>query len=76
MEVLHFALEKATQQGHLAPLADTGLWQRTLIYANEVVAFLRPWVDDLGVFAAVIDDFGAASGLRTNLSKCSAHLIR
>jgi hypothetical protein len=25
MEALHFALEKATQLGHLAPLADTGL---------------------------------------------------
>jgi hypothetical protein len=27
-------------------------------------------------FAAIIEDFGAASGLRTNRSKCSAHLIR
>jgi hypothetical protein len=76
MEALHFALEKATQLGHLAPLADMGLRQRTSIYADDVVAFLRPRVDDLRVFAAIIDDFGAASGLRTNLSKCSAHLIK
>jgi hypothetical protein len=40
-----------------------------------VVAFLRPRVEDLRAFAAIIDDFGAASGLRTNLSKCSAHLM-
>jgi hypothetical protein len=33
-------------------------------------------VEDLRVFAAIIDDFGVASGLRTNLSKCSTHLIR
>jgi mannosylglycoprotein endo-beta-mannosidase len=76
MEVLHFALEKATQQGNLALLATSGLRQRTSIYADDVVAFLRPNVGDLRCFAAIIDDFGAASGLRTNLSKCSAHLIR
>jgi hypothetical protein len=62
--------------GHLAPLAASGLRQRTSIYVDDVVAFLCPHVDDLKTFAAIIDDFGAASGLRTNLSKCSAHLIR
>jgi hypothetical protein len=76
MEVLHYALEKATQEGHLAPLAALGLRQRTSIYANDVVAFLRPRVEDLRAFAAILDDFGTVSGLRTNLSKCSAHLIR
>jgi mannosylglycoprotein endo-beta-mannosidase len=76
MEVLHYALEKATQEGHLAHLAVSGLRQHTSIYANDVVTFLRPRVEDLRVFAVIIDDFGATSGLRTNLSKCSAHLIR
>jgi hypothetical protein len=76
MEVLHYALEKATQMGHLAPLAASGLRQRTTIYADDVVAFLHPHVDDLKTFAAIIDDFGIVSGLCTNLSKCSAHLIR
>jgi hypothetical protein len=33
-------------------------------------------MEDLRVFVAIIEDFGVASGLRTNLSKCSAHLIR
>jgi hypothetical protein len=63
MEVLHFGLEKATQQG-------------TSIYVNDVVAFLHTNVGDLKSFAAIIDDFGAASCLRTNLSKCYVHLIR
>jgi hypothetical protein len=36
----------------------------------------RPRVDGLRVFVAIIDDFGAASSLRTNLSNYSAHLIR
>jgi hypothetical protein len=62
--------------GAPGPLAATSLWQRTFIYADDVVAFVRPEVDDLRAFAAIIDDFGIALGLRTNLSKCSAHLIR
>jgi hypothetical protein len=60
MEVLHFALEKATQTGHLASLADVGLRQRTSIYADDVVTFLRPRVEDLRAFAAIVDDFGIA----------------
>jgi hypothetical protein len=76
MEVLHFMLEKATQEGQLAPLADTGLRQHTSIYADDVVTFIRPRVDELKTFAVIVGDFGMASGLRTNLSKCSAHLIR
>jgi hypothetical protein len=76
MEVLHFMLERETQEGQLAPLADTGLRQRMSIYADDVVTFLKPRVGDLRAFAAIVDDFGVASGLRTNLSKCLAHLIR
>jgi hypothetical protein len=76
MEVLHFMLEKATQEGQLAPLADTALCQRTSIYADDVVAFIRPHVDELRTVAAIVGDFGVASGLHTNLAKCSAHLIR
>jgi hypothetical protein len=69
-------LDKATHDVQLAPLADRGLCQRTSIYADDVVTFLRPRVDNLGTFVGIIDDFGVASGLRTNLSKCYAHLIR
>jgi hypothetical protein len=42
MKVLHFMMERATQEGQLAPLAHTGLCQRTPIYADNVVAFLKP----------------------------------
>jgi hypothetical protein len=76
MEILHYMLEKATQEGLLAPLDDTGVRQRTSIYVDDVVTFIGPRVDDLKTFAAIVGDFGIASGLRTNLSKCSAHLIR
>ncbi|KAM0922292.1 hypothetical protein ACQ4PT_006237 [Festuca glaucescens] len=49
---------------------------RTSIYADDVVTFLRPTVRDLRAFTAMIDDFGTASGLRTNIDKCSGNLIR
>jgi hypothetical protein len=76
MEVLHLMIEKASAVGLLAPLASSGLRHRTSIYADDVVTFLRPLALDLKVFAAIIQDFGDASGLRTNLAKCSANLIR
>jgi hypothetical protein len=77
MEVLHFALEKATQEGLLPPPPHYHRSPAThIIYAGDMVAFIRPSVGDLRSFAAIIKDFRAASGLRTNLSKCSAHLIR
>jgi hypothetical protein len=76
MEVLHLMIEKALAVGLLTPLAPSGLRHHTSIYADDVVTFLRPLALDLKVFAAIIQDFGDASGLRTNMAKCSANLIR
>ncbi|KAM0911172.1 hypothetical protein ACQ4PT_013675 [Festuca glaucescens] len=76
MEVLHLMIQKASSEGLLTPLTPTGLRHRTSIYADDVVTFLRPSVRDFRTFTAVIDDFGTASGLRTNIDKCSANLIR
>ncbi|KAM0918372.1 hypothetical protein ACQ4PT_008930 [Festuca glaucescens] len=76
MEILHLMIEKASSVGLLTPLAASGLRHRTSIYADDVVTFLRPSVLDFKVFSAIIQDFGAASGLRTNMDKCSANLIR
>ncbi|KAM0882550.1 hypothetical protein ACQ4PT_032242 [Festuca glaucescens] len=76
MEILHLMIEKASSMGLLTPLAESGLRHRTSIYADDVIVFLRPIVLDLKVFVAIIQDFGDASGLRTNMDKCSANLIR
>jgi hypothetical protein len=63
MEVLHFMLEKATQEDLLAPLAAVlGLRQRTSIYAEDVITFLRPRVDNLRTFAAIVCDFWGGIG--------------
>jgi hypothetical protein len=57
-------------------LLEPGLRHHTSIYADDIVAFLRPSAGDFLVFTAIIDDFVLASGLHTNLDKCSVHLIR
>jgi hypothetical protein len=38
---------------------------------DDVVTFLRPTEPDIRTYAAMVDDFGVASGLRTNLDKFS-----
>ncbi|KAM0910366.1 hypothetical protein ACQ4PT_014199 [Festuca glaucescens] len=76
MEILHLMIEKASSEGLLTPLAASGLHHRTSIYADDVVTFLRPTVLDFKVFSVIVQDFGAASGLCTNMDKCSANLIR
>jgi mannosylglycoprotein endo-beta-mannosidase len=76
MDVLHLMIEKAVAVGLLSELARTGLRHRTSMYADDVVTFFRPTYLDLHTCSAIVEDFGVASGLRTNLAKCSLHPIR
>ncbi|KAM0841630.1 hypothetical protein ACQ4PT_058894 [Festuca glaucescens] len=76
MDVLHLLFERAHSEGLLTWLATSGFWHRTSMYANDVVTFIRPTKGDLWTCASIVDDFGVASGLRTNLAKCSIHHIR
>ncbi|KAM0855047.1 hypothetical protein ACQ4PT_050004 [Festuca glaucescens] len=76
MEVLYLMLQKAAAEGLLSDLAPRGLRQRTSMYADDVVIFLKPTRLDLDTCAAVVEDFGKASGLHTNRAKSSVHPIR
>ena len=67
---------KAMAAGILTPLATTGVRKCTSIYADDVITFIKPDVQSLRACAALLYDFGVASGLSTNLTKCSAHPIR
>jgi hypothetical protein len=60
----------------LSSLAERGLRHRTSMYADDVVTFVRPTRLDLLTCSAIVEDFGVASGLCTNLAKCSIHPIR
>uniref|UniRef100_A0A453BP67 Reverse transcriptase domain-containing protein n=1 Tax=Aegilops tauschii subsp. strangulata TaxID=200361 RepID=A0A453BP67_AEGTS len=76
MSCLHALLNHAAESGVLAPLAPTGLRNRTSIFADDVVTFIRPGAQSIQACSLLLQDFGKASGLHTNLGKCSAHPIR
>jgi len=46
------------------------------LYADDVFLFLRPEAADISVTLDILNLFGEASGLRTNLQKCSVLPIR
>ncbi|KAM0826330.1 hypothetical protein ACQ4PT_068946 [Festuca glaucescens] len=76
MDVLHLMFERAAVDGLLSELAPSGFRHRTSMYADDVVTLICPTKVDLLACAYIVDDFGVASGLRTNLAKCSIHPIR
>jgi hypothetical protein len=76
MDVLHLMIERAANEGLLSALAERGLRHRTSMYVDDVVTFVRPTRLDLLTCSAIVEDFGVASGLCTNLAKCSIHPIR
>ncbi|KAM0905178.1 hypothetical protein ACQ4PT_017549 [Festuca glaucescens] len=76
MDILHLLFERVTADGLLSKLAASGFRHRTSMYDDDVVTFVRPTKLDLLACAAIVEDFGAASSLRTNLAKCSIHPIR
>jgi uncharacterized protein with PhoU and TrkA domain len=76
MDILHLMIEKAAECDLLTDLATSVVRHRTSMYADNVVTFIRPTRMDLLTYAVIVEDFGAAPGLRTNLAKCSLHPIR
>ena len=46
------------------------------LYADDVFLFLRPEATDISVTLDILNLFGEALGLRTNLQKCSVLPIR
>jgi len=71
MDVLGFMIRKATEEGLLQPLARRALQHRISIYADDVVIFLRPSTDDINITMDILNLFGRASGLKTNMEKSS-----
>jgi hypothetical protein len=68
--------EKVTSEGIISRVVAVGLRHCTLIYANDVVTFMRPIVTKFRAFSSINEDFGTTSRLCTNLNKCSDNLIK
>jgi hypothetical protein len=52
------------------------LLHRVSIYADDVALFIRPQQEDIAITMDILQLFGVASGLKTNLQKSNVFPIR
>jgi len=71
MDILCLMVKMASEEALLQPLASRALQQRISLYADDVVIFLHPAAEDIGVTLDILQLFGEASALRTNVQKSS-----
>jgi hypothetical protein len=76
MEVLTRLMVKAEEDMIFRSLAGIKPLQRISIFADDVVLFIRPEVNELIATKDILRIFGGASGLKVNYSKTTATLIR
>jgi hypothetical protein len=67
MDVLNTLFVKAGADGLLQPLSQRVSGQRLSLYADDVVLFIKPVAEELHVTKEILNAFGLASGLQTNL---------
>jgi hypothetical protein len=75
MDTLNSLINYATSLSLLQPIAVQQARHHVSFYADDVVVFLRPHILDLIAVRCILDLFGHASGLRTNLAKGSVSPI-
>lgn len=72
MDVLNNLLAKAYHSSLLEPIGGPqGIPHRLFLFVNDAVVFVTLVISDLQVIRAILQVFGEASGLHTNLSKSS-----
>jgi hypothetical protein len=59
----------ALEEGHLQPLSSRQLKHRISLYADDVAIFLKPDPADINLVLDILQLFGMASGLQTNVQK-------
>jgi hypothetical protein len=76
MDVLNSLISKATERGLLHLILRRGNGQWISLYADDMVMFLHPQRDELALVKEILNIFGTASGLVTNIRKSSVTPIR
>ncbi|WVZ83247.1 hypothetical protein U9M48_030415 [Paspalum notatum var. saurae] len=71
MEALNGLISLAHNEGFLSRIWHPAM-SRALLYADDLVVFLSPSQNDLELLKNLLQVFAGASGLHTNLAKCSA----
>jgi hypothetical protein len=69
MDVLNQMFTRAAEVGLLQPLSRRPIKHRISLYADDVAIFLQPNAADINLSLQLLDLFGDASGLRTNVQK-------
>jgi hypothetical protein len=76
MEVVTLLICRAAEQGLLSGIGNCNNLQRLSIYADDVILFAKPTVQDLVTIREIFRVFGRVSGLYINYAKTSATVIR
>jgi len=76
MDVLGHLITKASSVSLLLPLTSRGLQHHISIYADDVALFLRPVAGDINMTMDILNLFGEASRLKTNLQKSNVLPIK
>jgi hypothetical protein len=70
MDVLNRLFTKASERNLLQPIGHPAIKYQCSLYADDVIVFVSPTVTEAQAVARILDIFGNASGLKTNVSKC------
>jgi hypothetical protein len=76
MDSLEWLLDRTTEVGLLTPIGADPVKLWTSLYADDAVMFLRPIVEDVQNLQHLLDHFGMATGLCTNVQKSKIYPIR
>lgn len=71
MDILHRLFHKARMDGLLGYIEPSLIKYQCSIFADDVILFIRPTVQEATAVKQILSIFGEASGLNTNLAKCS-----
>lgn len=72
MDLLQGIVEKATREGILKVPANL----KISLYVDDAALFLNPIKSEITTIQAILNLFGEASGLKTNLQKSIAYVIQ
>jgi hypothetical protein len=76
MDILSLLVQRASEEGHLQPLSSRQLRHRISLYADAAAIFLKPDPADIKLVLDILQLFGMASGLQTNVQKSCVLPIR
>ena len=71
MDVLHRLFLKAARDSVLRKMDPASVKYQCSFYADDVMLFIRPTVQQARAVKEILRIFGEASGLKTNFAKCS-----